>query len=239
MKSTRGMSLLDVVVGMGVLFLTSTLVMNIFLAGTGATRSLDVGNLLEQLAQEKVDELWAQPLSQQPVDGEGGDFPGHPGYTYRWKVQPSDDPDFHRLEMVASSPYGKRRSLSLLRANRPAVPPPPPPAPPAPAPLPPGEPEPPVAPDFVGLGCTACHAGSAPSAPAWTWENLAASAQGAGFGEDVEGYIYESVSDPGEYAVPNYGVAMEGMELTDEEALAIARWLADPENPRPLPEPAN
>ncbi len=239
MRMSRGFSLLEMMVGLGLLFLSSTLVMNMFLAGAQATRAMETGYLLEQLAQEKLDELWAQPLSVQPYDGQSGSFPERPDYTFQWKVQAAGEADFNHLEMVVTGPGGRRRSLSVLRANREPVPPPPPPASPAPPAPEPGEPDPPVAPDFEGLGCLACHAGPYPSAPAWTWENLAASAQNAGFGEDLEGYIYQSITAPDLYAVPNYGVAMEGLELDDEEAAAIAAWLADPENPRPLPDPSS
>lgn len=243
----RGVTLFELVVAMSLLFFTGSFVMNLFISGSRLPLRVEQGMRLEHLAQRQLDAILVKPFEIQPVDGERGSFPDEPGHSYRVKVV-DFDADLFMVTVTAENSDGLSRSLRALRPKRRPVPPPPPPPPPPPDWDPDsGDPAPPPMPDFEGMGCVSCHGGAAPSAPPWTPEGLAESASNAGFGDDVRGYVRNSLEDPSAYQRPGYdyydtnGDPWSGMTgavdgISDDDRDAIADWLSNPDYPRPLPE---
>ena len=248
----RGVSILELVVSLLLLFIASSFLMGMFLSAGGAPKRLERGTQLEQLASFKMDEIMVAELGT-PLGESSGTFPDYPDFQYSVSTEVSSfDPDMLAVVVEARSPDGQKRRLVALKPSRKPNPPPPPPVETAfdfPSFIPvgigviePAEPvePPPVLPPpqvVIDNACLSCHGGDYPSAPIWNLDNITSSAQAAG--QSPTAYIITSIEDPSAYVVPGYGYPadpntpgspeyspMEGAaNVTPEEAQQIANWI--------------
>ncbi len=252
--SSRGLTVLELVISLLLLFIASSFLMGMFLSASGAPKRLDQGSKLEQVASLKMDEIVAADLGYVPPS-ETGTIAEFPEYTYAVdKTDWSADPKFYLVTVEAFSPDGQSRLLTALKPKNAPVPPPPPALeilfPPREVDpeeedpwIPPLLP-PPATIEDPGM-CFSCHNTNPEYYPDWVRDNIVSNAVLSGDAEDTEdlegavSYVIESIFNPSAYIVDGYGIETGDPNdpeyspmnsnfaetISQAEAEEIANWL--------------
>jgi len=217
MKRFRGVTMMELVFSMGLLFVAAGGVMTILVAGAGYPRRTQYVVVRDGLAKLKLDEIITS--SSTPVFSGGyGPYPGNPDYEFKldtevsnfdgnssWVVVTVRGPKPLQVESVLRGLYVKPSGNALLNA----------------------------------YGCLSCHAtGSA--TPIVGAPNLNSTTLNDGMNQrnallapapavNLDGYIEESVRNPLAFAVPAYVPAMQAYDainnMPPEDLITITAYL--------------
>lgn len=186
LRPDRGLTFLEVMVAISLMFLVSVFVMTMFGGGGYAASRMSIRTQTSEYAQEKMDEVMAAVPGS--VSSSSGILPG--GYSFAEDVQPwALDNRFKSIAVTVTSPDGFQSTCKAVKMG----------VPPDPA--------------FVlanQLGCLSCHQiGSGPdnpatqSGPLWNQTNFAAAVAASG-APDLATYLTNSINNPDAYVVPGY-----------------------------------
>lgn len=219
--NARGLSLLELMLAMGLLYLCASFLMSMFVVGSRAPERMNEQAIADVLAQQKMDELVSKDLTIVVYADSGTFGPDRPDYRFDLSTAPAGfDPLVTLVTLDVLGPSGARTTLHALR--------PPNPAPSAETIL------------DAAFGCTACHripgmASSWPDdsmAPPLDKSSLEAAAGRAG--QALDQYIDQSVRDPASYIDnPSYTADMVGYGFedaayfTDSDLETVVRFIQD------------
>lgn len=211
---SRGLTFLEMVMALALMFIGAGGVMSILIAGAGWPTRLQQASTRDTLAKELLTQMMV--AGAVPASTPFTPIPGYPTFEARVVVSPANfDSNASVLEVSVRGPMPRITTISTLRGVY-------------------------TQPNAMQLlsqyGCMSCHAvgtGTTTAGPTLNLSNLSASANAAaaasGQQPNVDRYIEESIRNPASYVVGGYTVQMAGLpgvnDMPPEDLNAIRAYL--------------